>query len=372
MKTDIIVVGGYGHVGGQICEQLAAQFPGKVYAAGRSTARAEKFCSRLGGKVKPLRIAVGELLQTEQLKDARLVVMCLDQTDTAFARACLTAGVDYVDVSANGAFFAAMEQLKETIGGMNSTAVLSVGLAPGLTNLLALKAFQSMDEMSRIDIGIMLGLGDAHGKAAIEWTVESLARSFAITESGSTRSVSSFTEGIYTDFGFELGKRKAYRFPFSDQQTLAQTLKVPTVSTRLCFDSKAATAFMSLLKASGFGRMLGIKNIRKLMVFAFSKLRVGSARYAVKVAGYGKKAGADTIVEYGLQGVKEAEITAMTAAAVAKMMLGSKLPRGIYHVEQWFELDVYEQHLLLKLKGEKAESSHSLITGIQSWSRIIS
>lgn len=188
--------------------------------------------------------------------------MCLDQTDTSFARACLTAGVDYVDVSANGTFFEAMEQLKEENAGLNSTAVLSVGLAPGLTNLLALKAFQSMEEISRIEIAIMLGLGDAHGKAAIEWTVQSLAGSFAITENGSTRRVSSFTEGIYTDFGFALGERKTYRFPFSDQQTLVRTLKVPTISTRLCFDSRMVTGVMALLKAAGFGRLLGVKRIK--------------------------------------------------------------------------------------------------------------
>ncbi|WP_139990533.1 saccharopine dehydrogenase family protein [Paenibacillus paridis] len=370
MKTDIIVVGGYGHVGGQICEQLAQYFPGKVYAAGRSLARAEQFCSRLDGKVKPLRIAVGEPLDLKQIEKAKLIVMCLDQEDTSFAKACLAAGVDYVDVSANGDFFAAMERLKQQENNLAGTAVLSVGLAPGLTNLLALKAAQSMDVASRVDIAIMLGLGDAHGQAAIEWTVDSLARSFAITERGIAREVNSFTEGSSTDFGFELGERTAYRFPFSDQQTLARTLKIPTVSTRLCFDSRPVTGLLRLLKAVGFGRLLGMKPIRNMTIQSFGKLKLGSARYAVKVTGYGKRGGADVVAEYALQGAREAEITAMTAVGVAKAVYENELPQGIFHVEQLFELDLYEHRLVLRLKGQHSELKGSVIANIQSWSRI--
>lgn len=369
MKTDIIVVGGYGHVGGQICEQLALYYPGKVYAAGRSFERAQQFCSGKRSNIKPLRLTVGEPLDEKQLERVKLVVMCLDQTDTTFARACLLAGTDYVDVSANGVFLEAMEQLNERTEGIGGTAVLSVGLAPGLTNLLALKAFQSLDGVSQIDIAIMLGLGDEHGKAAIEWTVDSLAASYAITEAGRKRNVKSFTEGLKTDFGDGLGKRTAYRFPFSDQQTLSRTLGVPSVSTRLCFDSRMVTRSMALLKRSRFDRLLTAKSFRQLVIQSFGKLRYGSARYAIKVAGYGNIAGAAAVAEFGLQGVKEAEITAKTATAVVKGVYGSKLPRGVYHIEQLFEIELHEQQAALRLKGDKDSFSQSIIGNIHCWSR---
>jgi saccharopine dehydrogenase (NAD+, L-lysine-forming) len=369
MKTDIIVVGGYGHVGGKICNQLAIQYPGKVYAAGRSLAKAEQFCRSGGGMVKPLRISVEEPLEKQQLERVKLVVMCLDQMDTAFAEACLLAGADYVDVSANGAFFAAMEQLNKSMNDLKGTAVLSVGLAPGLTNLLALKAVLSMDEVLRIDVGIMLGLRDAHGKAAIEWTVDSLTRSFYITESDCTRRVSSFTEGIKTDFGADLGVRTAYRFPFSDQETLPHTLGVPTVSTRLCFDSRIVTSTIALIKGIGIDRLLRLKTMRRLAIQVLGGLRIGSARYAVKVTGYGSKVGVAAKMEYGLQGTEEAEITAQTAIAVAKAVYSANLPKGIYHIEQLFELDVYETQLMLRLKEDESKHSYSTISNIECWTR---
>ncbi|MEC0554668.1 hypothetical protein P8853_14570 [Bacillus haynesii] len=69
----------------------------------------------------------------------------------------------------------------------------TVGLAPGLTNLLAQKAAQALDETSCIDIAIMLGLGDSHGKAAIEWTVDHLNMVYDVKVNGRLMEVSSFT-----------------------------------------------------------------------------------------------------------------------------------------------------------------------------------
>lgn len=260
--------------------------------------------------------------------------------------------------------------MNKSVNDQQGTAVLSVGLAPGLTNLLALKAVQSMDEVQRIDIGIMLGLGDAHGKAAIEWTVDSLSRSFHITESGSARRVSSFTEGLKTDFGADLKVRTAYRFPFSDQETLPHTLGVPSVSTRLCFDSRIVTSTIALFKGLGFDRLLRLKPMRSLAIQLLGKLRVGSARYAVKITGYGVKSGVETLIEYGLQGTEEAEITAQTAIAVAMAVYSSNLSKGVYHIEQLFELDLYETKLELRLKEDENKLSIAAISNIESWTRM--
>lgn len=49
MRTEIVVIGGYGHVGGQICTLLSEKFPQAVYAAGRNFKRAEQFSKSTGG-----------------------------------------------------------------------------------------------------------------------------------------------------------------------------------------------------------------------------------------------------------------------------------------------------------------------------------
>ncbi|MED0670120.1 hypothetical protein P4S95_07775 [Aneurinibacillus aneurinilyticus] len=41
MKNHIMVVDGYGHVGGMACKDLGELYPGKVFAVGRNFSRAE-------------------------------------------------------------------------------------------------------------------------------------------------------------------------------------------------------------------------------------------------------------------------------------------------------------------------------------------
>lgn len=117
--------------------------------------------------------------------------MCLDLRDTGFVQACIDHQVDYVDITADYSVIAGIEKLSPA----GSTVVLSVGLAPGLTNMLAKQGKQRLDTARLADIYVLLGLGEAHGRAAIEWTIDNLAADFSVLEYGRKRQVASFTEG---------------------------------------------------------------------------------------------------------------------------------------------------------------------------------
>jgi saccharopine dehydrogenase (NAD+, L-lysine-forming) len=185
MKQDrIVVVGGYGHVGQKICLQLARLFPGNVYAAGRSKKKAEKFCSSTNGQIKPLQVDVLKTVEKSFFQNVKLVIVCIDQVNTDFVRTCLSNGIDYMDISASYTFLEKVEHLNEIAETNRATAVLSVGLAPGLTNLLASWVKKQLDDVQEIDIYLMLGLGDEHGKAAIEWTLLHARTNFLRSSNG--------------------------------------------------------------------------------------------------------------------------------------------------------------------------------------------
>ncbi|MFC3799214.1 saccharopine dehydrogenase family protein [Cohnella sp. GCM10012308] len=339
MKNYIVIIGGYGHVGQTICRELGELYPGKVYAAGRSLARAEAFAHSTGGRVRPLQVELSKGFDPGFASRIKLVVMCLDQTDTAFVRYCLENNIRYVDVSANGSFLTQAEGLHAVAGANRATAVLSVGLAPGLTNLLSLSAKNTMDKLDQLDISIMLGLGDRHGKAAIEWTIDNLVTRYRVTKEGEAVEVASLTDPVTTSFGDRLGRRKAYRFNFSDQHVLPRTLGVPTVSTRLCFDSAAATGLLAWSRRMGLFRVLRVPFARNTAVRLFGAMRFGQDLYAVKVDARGKKDGQQALAEYVLQGNEEARITAKVAAAVAERVYTAELPHGVYHIEQLFQMN---------------------------------
>jgi saccharopine dehydrogenase (NAD+, L-lysine forming) len=223
MRARILVVGGYGAVGAHLCRALAAQGGVEIVAAGRRLDRAAALAAELN--------ATGRRLDLDDpatwegvVKRLDLVVMCMDQKSTAFVEYLFARGIGYVDITAEDRLFRRIERLPP-----RSAAMLSVGLAPGLTNLLATDAAAQLDSVERIAIGILTGLGDAHGTAGKAWTAQ---RMFDPAEPRAS---------ALLDFGAPWGRRRAHSVGFADQHALARTLRIP-VTTRLAFESRLATA----------------------------------------------------------------------------------------------------------------------------------
>src|SRR5690606_19119363 len=105
-----------------------------------------------------------------------------------------------------------------------TTAVLSVGLAPGVTNLLAARAAIPFGRIDRIDLYVLLGLGDVHGTEAVRWMLETAARSFTLQTPEGPVMVEGLSDPKATLFPKDYGHRITYRLDFSDQHVLRRTL----------------------------------------------------------------------------------------------------------------------------------------------------
>ncbi len=357
-KEDIIVVGGYGYVGRTICEILEKRYQGKVFAAGRSLEKAERFSQSTQGKVKPLQLDTNKPLPPHLLDQVKLVIMCLDQSNTDFVKSCFRSGTHYVDVSANGPFLSYIESYSELAEEYGSSAILSVGLAPGITNLMALEAERLMEQTEAIDIAIMLGLGDSHGKAAIEWTVNNLGEKFEVKQKNRQVEVESFTDKKSYHFGDDLGNRLAYRFPFSDQQTLVRTLKASSISTRFCLDSVCVTKLLAIAKKTGAVRLLKTGWVNRWMVRVMERLHLGSDQFAIKVEASGRnQEGKPQYADLIMLGKNQSIVTAKVTAAVSKLLYDSPFPGGVYHIEQITDLAYIQKELgsILSLKSQVKE-----------------
>ncbi|MGE6630567.1 saccharopine dehydrogenase family protein [Bacillus sp. NPDC077027] len=351
MASRIMVIGGYGHVGKQICTHLSKMYPGQVFAAGRNRQKAEQFSLKMKGAVQPFQIDVMRPKHWDWLKETRLVIMCLDQEETTFAERCLRAGVDYIDISAKGTYLKKLASIKRE--AVKATAILSVGLAPGMTNLLAAKAASALDKVEEIDISVMLGIGDQHGRAAVEWTIDHLHYAYTLVENHQSKKVDSLTGGKRVNFGGSLGSRRVYRFPFSDQQTLPTTLQVPTVTTRLCLDSRASTFLLVWARRLGLTKLFDIPFIYEKAISSIQSSRMGTDQYALKIDAVGWKGQQQSKIELGLVGRDESQATANIAAAVAAHLYSKRFSKGIYHIEQAFELGQTGETLMLIEKETK-------------------
>jgi saccharopine dehydrogenase (NAD+, L-lysine-forming) len=213
--------------------------------------------------------------------------------------------------------------------------VLSVGLAPGLTNLLARRCAQVLNDVRSLDVFVMLGLGEAHGMGAIRWTVENLDKRFE--GPGVPETVGSFEDPKTTLFPGGYGRRKAYRFDFADLHVIARTLCVERVATRLCFDSAALTRLLALKKRTGAFHALRYRRVRDILVGFLSRFRPGSDGFAGKVEAEGLIGGRPELYSCSIWGYGEGRTTGIVAALVAERLCASPSGPGVFHIEQLFE-----------------------------------
>ncbi|WP_375055229.1 saccharopine dehydrogenase NADP-binding domain-containing protein [Zobellella sp. DQSA1] len=309
----ILIVGGYGHVGRRIARYLQQWGKWDLTLAGRAPEKV-----RMVG-VASVRLDLADPDSWDlPLASADVVVVTMDQTSGDFARRVLAEGKRYLDITADIATLRAIEALDQVARQTGAVAVLSVGFAPGLTNLLARACASRLEQATAVHIGVRLGMGDAHGVAAIDWVLKEA------THAAPPRSIT---------FAPDHPPRPAWPFPFADQYAVAKTLGVPAetfLSLDPSFLARLAFRFAPLLA----GREQWRRRLARLMTY----VRIGSdhAELVVKVTGI--KDRRPHIAQARYQGRKEADITALVAAlAVAKLAESPPMP-GVCHLDELLSL----------------------------------
>ncbi|MEY9211810.1 saccharopine dehydrogenase NADP-binding domain-containing protein [Thermobifida halotolerans] len=301
----VVVIGGYGAVGREAATALTRLLPGAtVVVAGRHPDRARPVPG-----TEALRLDASDPADVARaVAGADAVLMCVDRDNPRVARTCLEGGVHYLDVSADHRLLSAVRALDGLARERGAAALLSVGLVPGVTNLLA-KHCVARSGAREVRVGVLLGAGEEHGPAALDWTLDGLAG-----PPGSWRE----------DFPPPHGRRTVRRFPFSDQYTLPDTLGIEDARTGLCLDSRAATALLAAGGRPAVARLLRHPRIRGVLLAVLGGLHVGGDGFAVTaVAGTARAA-------FG--GHRQSRATGLAAALLARRL--PDLPAGVRHVEQ--------------------------------------
>lgn len=337
-KENILIIGGYGEVGGKIAKLLLQSYPNKIWIAGRNIERARHFCMQHNNLIMPLKMDVSKKVQPKQLESVALVIMCLEQEDTAFAQLCLNEGIMYIDITASYTFLKKLEALHLLAEQNHSTVVFSVGMAPGLTNLMAMHAAKQLSSLEKLHISILLGAGDTHGTAAILWILHQLNKPFS---SYNNQRVTNFTNRRTVEFK-KIGKRSVYQFNFSDQHTLTRHFPSIPIETRLGFDVESLNRFVSFLQKSRIAYLLKFNRIQTLLASLIQKIKIGSDACGIQIEAIGKKHHKETSFTLDFLDRDESLVTAKVAAFIAKELLNNNHPAGAYHIEELFTLETLQ------------------------------
>lgn len=343
--TRVLIVGGYGNVGQRIARLLDEDLGDRLLIAGRDVRHATRFAATLrdGATARLIDIDDPESYASA-LIDVVAVIMCLDTTELAFPLACVKRGIRYIDISASYEVIERLSFLRDLATAHQATIVCSVGLAPGLTNLLAKACVKSTDILvSSIAVHLLFGLGDHHGKAALEWLVDRLHRPFEIGPSGARREVRPFEERAQAPFPSPFGERTTYCFDFSDQHTLPQTLGVPSVSTWTTYDRPAPARFLSRLARLGLLRWMRYRPLRRSAVWLLGTVRAGADQFVVAVTATTE--GESQTISATAIGREEAQATAVIAAETLRHVLNKAPMAGVFQLDELYDLADYQGSL---------------------------
>lgn len=337
MQGSILIVGGYGHVGQLIAQFLVDHSSDPIIVAGRSLAKAQALVQRLQGKLSARQLDLADPSHyAAALEGVGLVIVCLEQQNQAFASECFIRGIDYIDISASQSILEAIETLDPLAQQHGATAVLSVGLSPGLTNLLAGYLVQTLDQTERLEITVLLNLGETHGVDSLRWMVEQTNATFHWRGPHTSHVVSGFSEGRQVHLPAPFGQRKAYRFDFADQHILRRSLAVPEVSTRVCFDSGFATGLLATAKQLGLTKHIAKLDLGQLAQL-MTTIPLGGSQSLVQVEAFGSQAQRPVQLKLAALAKGTAESTALVTALSALELRTKPYPAGVYHIEKIFQ-----------------------------------
>jgi len=339
MEGKILIVGGYGGVGRIISAALGDRFPGQVIAAGRNFQKAQDFASESNDKLSPAKLDISDMDEVSSTLDDNIamVVMCVDNPDTGFIEQCIERGIHYIAISATYEILSQIEKLGDKAKERGSTILLSVGLAPGLTNLLVSHCTMALDVVNNIDIFLLLGLGEVHGESSNLWVLDNLITDYSVLQSGVEKRVQSFGEYKPTVFPVDIGKRAVFRFNFSDQHTVVKTLGLNSVSTWACFDSAFFSWFFYVEKKLGLLNLLRIAAVKRMYLKLMGSIHTGSDLFIAQVVADGAVNGKSASYTCSVNGHGEGRITGLFAAEVAERLYTSDMPSGVFHIEQMFD-----------------------------------
>ncbi|MBJ7329752.1 MAG: hypothetical protein JHC95_07645 [Solirubrobacteraceae bacterium] len=258
----VLIAGGYGVVGTQIAGLLRARHPDlPLLLGGRSIERATTAAHALGAAGALLDVSAADPLDGLDGTPAAIVT-AVNDADDRLLDAALAHDIPLVDITR----WTARVQTavaRCAVARPGAPVLLASGWMAGVVPLLAAWAAGEDDAPAhRIDVAVRYELADRSGPDSFAY-MDRFAERFEITIDGRQQLVPGLSDGRRATFA-DRSRARCYRFDTPEQFTLPVTLGVPTVATRIGFDSAVATRSMVGLRRVGALRALSHPRLTRI------------------------------------------------------------------------------------------------------------
>jgi len=320
----VLVVGGYGTVGGDLTRLAAPSWP--LLLTGRSPERGRALAEETGASVRRWDLSDREPFSAR----VRAVISTVNDPDDRVLRAALRGGVPYVDITR----WTARLQRAATITALTppkAPVLLSSSWMGGVSALVAAALAADLGEAAAVEVAIRYDLKDRAGTDSVEF-MDRLGLDFEVMENGERRMIMPLSDAGYVTVGGH--RTKVARIDTPEQFTLPLTLGVDTAVTRIGFSANSSTSALLALKKTGFfrwGRGDRLESVRRSLLY--SPGEGGEALLRIDVRG--RNGGRRTAVVRDPAG--QAHLTALGGLLGLRRVLGedgSPAPEGVVFAEQ--------------------------------------
>lgn len=327
MRNKIAVIGGHGQVGQYIVSALKDK---PLVLMGRSEIKMKDFLEKKSFNFE-VRVMDINQIDTSLFEDIYAVMVCVDQKTTRLAEYCEEHAILYMDVTANSDYINTLQ----TLNIKKTTILIGVGIAPGLSNLLAQKIL-SEHQSSELSLEVILGLGDQHGDEAITWTIDQMLNPYQHRYHSLMRPMHKASNLIYE------GKRyPTYNFNFVDQHRLNTIQDDTQVTTYFGFDIPIATHSVAFLAKTRLIYTLKWKWVQRLLRKMMKQPKFGSDQFIVQVH--------NQEISYTVIGHDEAQMTGRIAGLAAKRLVENIHDKGLIDLSQVVSLEALVDQIGMSL-----------------------
>ena len=372
----LIAVLGAGAMGSAAAVLLARHAEVELLVVDVDAARAARVAERAGAQARALK--ADESVVTV-LKDVSAVAACLPyRLNLEVMEAALAAGCHYADLG--GLFHVTLKQweLHERFREAGLSAVMGIGSAPGITNVLARLGADALDSVASIDmVNGAVDLSEGGGAFGVPYSAETILDEFTLPamvfEDGELREVAAGSGVVEWAFPEPIGTQPAMYTLHSEPATLPRTVPgVRDVRWRLALPRAVHEGFAFLVEAGLASRdpvmtSSGPVVPRDVLAAVLNQLSAPDGepadREVIDVRVAGTKEGREAVFR-GLarfspspEGLSAGAFgTAIPIATTVRWQAEGRVPPGVHPPETAFEARAFLQDLEAEGVGVEAGS----------------
>lgn len=202
MSTEtVLIIGGYGVFGGKLAQALARDASLDVVVAGRDFQRAQAFCAQHGGRALVLDTGSDDLAASIAALTPFLVVDAAGpfqgygDDPYRVARAAITCGAHYLDLSDDADFTAGIAALDRAARTAGVTVLSGVSSVPAMSSAAVVALTDRMDDIHLIESVILPGNRAPRGMSVMRAILAQVGRRMRVWRGGAYETPLGWSEG---------------------------------------------------------------------------------------------------------------------------------------------------------------------------------